>query len=226
MKNKIIPIILLMLVIFTFVMSTSVFALSDIVTFDASLGDKKAIYNIELNDTLKNYKYIYMFSDSRFNDDWFGLTSIITNDELIITDYSGGMLYFDFKDGENHPCYYFSSNGSYFANFTKNNDYTMTIYGSRFSSNNSLPKKYCTCTKIDNNYALYSNTELKNKNGDVVFQVAPQVEELTSTIAISTDYSMVLMEILGILPIVLVVVIGLLALRKAIQLLSTMLHHA
>jgi len=79
---------------------------------------------------------------------------------------------------------------------------------------------YCEKNFIFSTYdILLSDTQ------DVVFQAAPQEGELT-TIAKSIDFSTVLAEILGILPMTLLVLIGILSLMKAIKLLLQMLRKA
>lgn len=73
---------------------------------------------------------------------------------------------------------------------------------------------------------LYSNCDILVEGTDkVVFQKAKEPTQLT-TIAKSMDFLAVIKEILGILPMILVVLIGLLSLRKAIQLMLKMLHQA
>jgi len=124
----------------------------------------------------------------------------------------------------------------------------LTADGSAFydfvniGSNSSLSKVLLNCSDGDFRHEISSfKTEfytydlskfvyscpLYDFDGNVVFQVAPQEEEpiLTQTIT-SVDFSEVLAEVLAILPILLVVVIGLLALRKAIKLLLQTLHQA
>lgn len=229
MKSKIIPIILLMLVIFTFAMSTSVFAIENIDIFDGSVGEKQAFFSVQLTDNLKSFQYIYLFSEVRSNSDWFNVRVYITNDELIVTNRGNNQLNISFKDGESHYFYTYFGNGSYSYNFNNNNNYTCSINSSSFqSANTTIDNDLVACSYTNNKYSIFSNVDLKDRSGETVFYQAPLEEEQTSetlnTIITSMDFSTVLMEILGILPIVLVVVIGLLALRKAIQLLSTTLH--
>ena len=66
------------------------------------------------------------------------------------------------------------------------------------------------------------NNKLTN---ETVFRKAKEPTQLI-TIAQSMDFLAVIKEILGILPMILVVLIGLLSLRKAIQLMLKMLHQA
>lgn len=75
-------------------------------------------------------------------------------------------------------------------------------------------------------YTCISNHDVVDKDtGKTVFQKAKEPSQLT-IIAKSMDFLAVIKEILGILPMILVVLIGLLSLRKAIQLMLKMLHQA
>lgn len=70
---------------------------------------------------------------------------------------------------------------------------------------------------------IYNNPE--NNEEKTLFQKAKEPSQLT-TIAKSMDFLAVIKEVLGILPTILAVLIGLLSLRKAIQLMLKMLHQA
>ena len=100
--------------------------------------------------------------------------------------------------------------------------FTQKIGAYDINSCSSVSSFSINCSPNYENSCLYTSSDLYYEDGSL-FLPAPHLEE-QSMIAISTDYSMAQAEILGILPIVLVVVIGLLALRKAIQLLLQMLH--
>lgn len=81
------------------------------------------------------------------------------------------------------------------------------------------------------NSLLYTSHSVRSLNEDntmgneEVFQPAPQEGELVKATK-SIDFLEVLQEILGILPIILLIVIGLLGLRKAINLIFQMLRKA
>lgn len=70
---------------------------------------------------------------------------------------------------------------------------------------------------------LYSNANINDVNGNQVFLPAPQEGELVK-VTKSISFLEVFQEILGILPIILLIVIGLLGLRKAINLIFQMLR--
>lgn len=73
---------------------------------------------------------------------------------------------------------------------------------------------------------LYTNHDIVDKaTRETVFQKAKEPSQLT-TIAQSMDFLAVIKEVLGILPTILAILIGLLSLRKAIQLMLKMLHQA
>ena len=75
-------------------------------------------------------------------------------------------------------------------------------------------------------HTCITNYDIVSKDtGKTVFQKAKEPTQLT-IIAKSMDFLAVIKEILGILPMILVVLIGLLSLRKAIQLMLKMLHQA
>ena len=110
------------------------------------------------------------------------------------------------------------------------------IHGLTYNSSLELTKDKWTGGIAYQDYLVYSsNVDILDSEGNLVFQVAPQVtpEEPEEVVQVelaplmtSIEFSAVMSEVLGILPILLAVVIGLLALRKAIKLLSQMLHQA
>lgn len=81
-------------------------------------------------------------------------------------------------------------------------------------------------SSVNRKYTCISNHDVVDKDtGKTVFQKAKEPTQLT-TIAKSMDFLAVIKEVLGILPTILAVLIGLLSLRKAIQLMLKMLHQA
>lgn len=74
-------------------------------------------------------------------------------------------------------------------------------------------------------HSVRSLNEDGTMGNEEVFQAAPQEGELAK-VTKSIDFLEVLQEILGILPIILLIVIGLLALRKAIQVILSLLRQA
>ena len=122
-------------------------------------------------------------------------------------------------DGKNKGKFWISNSGGNPACITKGSTFNIGAYygGS-----------------LDNLGVAYSNYDMVFEDtGETFFQPAPQEEEQkpTSTLQVaptltSTDLSGILAQILAILPVVLMVLISLLALRKAIHLLSKILDQA
>lgn len=76
-------------------------------------------------------------------------------------------------------------------------------------------------------YMMYSSVDIVlDDTNETVFQVAPAVTGQIATKITSVDFSMVLLEVLGLLPMILVIVIGLIALMKAIKLLFSIFQNA
>lgn len=74
---------------------------------------------------------------------------------------------------------------------------------------------------------IYSNTDLCDVNGKLVFQKTPAVAQVVlAPIAQQAPLEGTVQEIVGILPIVLITLIGLIGLRKGLALLSQTLHKA
>lgn len=76
---------------------------------------------------------------------------------------------------------------------------------------------------------LYSTVDVTNSKGEVVFQKAPQEQGATILAPIVEEIpetKEALAEILGILPIVIMTIVGLIGLRKALQVLFNFLHNA
>lgn len=131
--------------------------------------------------------------------------------------------------------YYLTYAGAHGYDHFSPYSYDVTVDWSSLSIENyslsATPHKWkipdCTSGRL-----VYSNHDITDSSGNVVFQVAPQEETqeeletmLTSTMK-SVDFSQVMTELLGILPIVLLTLILLIALMKAIRLLFRVLRQA
>ncbi len=89
----------------------------------------------------------------------------------------------------------------------------------------SLGKNYFSGSVPDGFEFLYSNCDIKDPfNGKVVFQPTPAV--VLAPIAQEAPLEGIVQEIVGILPIVLIILVGLIGLRKGLALLSQTLHKA
>lgn len=200
MKNKfLITFSLIILILFIF--CTSCFA-TDV---DLNGG------TYTLNDEIAEFKYILTMYSTSSRYAWI----IVSNSEFIFTNpttRSDGKTCYHVQTIDNSPFYYKMIYYESLSNIPNYGLSSFTKVSESLSSNQ-------TCIE----FITYSSFDLKNTDGNVLFQGAPQPEGQTmSTIATkitSVDFSMVMSEVLTILPIVLLIVIGLLALRKAIQLL-------
>ena len=75
----------------------------------------------------------------------------------------------------------------------------------------------------------FTSNDILDNNGNVVFQAPPQVQETQAIIAEQVgevEMNKTLQEILGILPVVIVVLVGLIAIRKGIQFLMARMKKA
>ena len=120
-----------------------------------------------------------------------------------------------------YPGHYSLSSQTYQGKFP----YSVSDFSSSgFVSNEDIGDNYL-CTTDIYLMSVDDNGEYCLNNDKKVFLAAKEPSQLT-TIAKSMDFLAVIKEVLGILPMILVVLIGLLSLRKAIQLMLKMLHQA
>lgn len=175
--------------VFTFI-GSKVFASSNIV-----INDK----NILLNDELSQFPYyIFVFKDGEFS-------FFASNGEFI---FDNGLKTFN---GQSLDFYYSSSlpfNENGFNSFSKYsiNDlskYNTVIFSSSQFGSNGINIKY-------------SSFDLKDNSGNVVFQAPPQEKDKVLAPIVEGEEMKPLQEILQILPIVMIVVVGYLALRKGL----------
>ena len=83
--------------------------------------------------------------------------------------------------------------------------------------------------RSNGNIIVFSKNDVLNEDGSVVFQNPPQEKPLEGIIAKQIqpkEMNKTLQEIVGILPIVMIVVVSYLALRKALKMLSTLLKQS
>lgn len=73
---------------------------------------------------------------------------------------------------------------------------------------------------------IFSTCDVLDKDGSVVFQATPQVEGIIAKQIQPEEMNKTLQEIVGILPIVMIVVVSYLALRKALKMLSSSLKQS
>ena len=95
-----------------------------------------------------------------------------------------------------------------------------SLYGDDLTFYNS-----CGNLNIDiSGYTASENYLIRTENNSVVFPEAPQ--GILTPIAREAPLAEVMKEVLGLIPIVIVTIVGLISLRKGLQLLSTVLHNS
>lgn len=218
MKNLTLKLFIIFAIFFVFVFSLSICSFADNEEI-SYLDFNNVTRSFTLSKTITNFKYV-LFTYKNMNN-----TTAVT---IYMTDFE---FYFNENDNcfysldnESHDVYYLSdmlATDQQNINFqNKINTYPIDKF---LRSSWDCISGSSTSDGLVN--VVYSNYNIKNKDGNVVFQAAPQEGELT-TIAKSIDFSTVLAEILGILPMTLLVLIGILSLMKAIKLLLQTLRKA
>lgn len=156
-------------------------------------------------DTFKVSDYDYLLIIYYDNPN-YGFAFILHNDDsLLIKDYSVDKKEIVIDGGFLSVCYDKTQSEYILAGSSKN---TTSIY---------KPLSEIT----------FSNVNIVNEDGSVVFQAPPQVGEAVIAKQIQPkEMNKTLQEIVGILPIVMIVVVSYLALRKALKMLSTSLRNS
>lgn len=95
---------------------------------------------------------------------------------------------------------------------------SMNLPACNYYSLNTLSADRIIFSTID----IYENSKLEN----VVFPKTPQLQGVLAPVANQVEMSQVMTQILGVLPLILVVVVSLIGLRKALAMLSQLLHQA
>lgn len=181
-------------------------------------------YNVRINKSLyDNYRYVLVLVGENKSSSIAMCFVVFSNNEIYF-DSLGGRLYI--------------SGESYYKSFVFNNNFldisnlTESDFGYYTNKNVMIPNSLVSSgylTSKNNSVACHSSADIynydSNGKGDLVFQAAPHQVGLISMMK-SVNFLEVLKELMMILPIVLPVVIGLLALRKAIHLLFQVLHKA
>lgn len=97
-----------------------------------------------------------------------------------------------------------------------NNNWVLDCYSTSYALNVTL--------SLDNLY--YSSVDIKDIDGNVVFSVPPQVQGIVAQQVEEIQLSQTLEEVLGILPMTLVVLVSLVGLRKGLKMLETFFHQS
>lgn len=208
-----------------FILSNSnVFAAENDYTFHDPYFDKDVtIKNFE--PISEDYKYHFVLCSDRGSSSSGGYNKCVFYEIVFST---APFVYHKEESSVYGDSAVFSTEGSSYV-------YTLQNYDTSFHSSYNLkdesyskPGVYYTTLScyLRINHTCISNHDVVDKvTGETVFQKAKEPSQLT-TIAQSMDFLAVIKEVLGILPTILAVLIGLLSLRKAIQLMLKMLHQA
>ncbi len=241
MKNKILSIVL----IFTLLLGTfctSCFAADSNTTTNANVSTSAKQYtyksasnsfiiDVDYSNNLFNVtknKTVYSLNSECFGfksfafcafineNNQFNLSVAFTNGDIILdtsnndrlSSSDGILYYYTYTLDYDAHCKSFVSNGL--------SKYSIVEPGSEVSTG---------AFKLDK--LVYSNVEIKDKDGNVVFQGASQPTRGTLAKVVKAEtMKNPLQEILGILPLTLVVVVSFLGLRKALTWLSTLLKQS
>ena len=158
----------------------------------------------------------FAFSANTESNNLLYLCVVFTNGDIILdtsnndrlSSSDGILYYYTYTLDYDAHCKSFVSNGL--------SKYSIVEPGSEVSTG---------AFKLDK--LVYSNIDIKNKDDDVVFQGASQpVKGTLAKIVKAETMKNPLQEILGILPLTLVVVVSFLGLRKALTWLSTLLNQS
>ena len=210
---KLLPCLLATLIAFMTLYGSFVYAVDENfdVTFTSNIFNHD-VYCIIPNELKSNYQY--MFFDTYTELSGGSLKNVLyayfSNSNFYISS-SGNNYFLGTLDGSAFYRYYIvkdSNSDNYIynlSNFTANGSSTFSTLnsGSSFSINN-----------------IYSNADIYDSSSgeNVLFQAPPhQVEGIIAEQTQGVQMDKTLQEILGILPVVLVVIVGLIAIRKGIQ---------
>lgn len=181
---------------------------------------------------------IFPFSSSFASTHEFEDSTIITNDTYD-NEYAYKFIYFIDNDTTARVCLFYSNSEIFLSGTgftTKGNgsfkEYELTCWSrdlpstfdfsnidiASFSESGSTSLAY-----FENGNFSYSNYDIKDTDGNVVFQGAPQGTQL-SQIVEQAETEKTLAEIIAILPMILVIIVGLIGLRKALAFLQKLLR--
>lgn len=206
MKNraKTIFLILFLTLCFLLCMDISVFAA------DSKTVDGVTYYctsNWLPSSFFDNFNYFCFVSSSEGNN-----SKLFCSDKKFNLDYSS--VNFD-----ESPSYFVVFNINNYVFKEETNTYEWGSDGRDVFEDGNLENtklEYDVSNKISDNYYFVS--------GNAVFYQPPQV--VLTPIMKETPLEEVMKEILGILPVILVIIVGLISLRKALRLLSKVLHRS
>lgn len=218
----IIPVLLFVVLLFT--MTTGSFAATkDIIVTDRDNNS----YTFTLSDELMTPKYFYVYyykSTKEYRMDVLGY--YCSDYELRVSYFSSnGSIHktFVFADGLEHELKYYETKGmSYHSPFQTEIDKfnKLTLNDLTIRQTSSAGSTY-----FDLGSFMYSNTDIKDVDGSLVFQGAPQATHLAQIVE-QAKPEKTMEEIVGILPVVLITLVSLIALWKGLQAILRILYRA
>lgn len=252
--NKLLPCLLITMFAIMCLYGSRVYASSSTLNFSGcrSLTLDTSVYD----SSYFNNRYIYIFADKNGDnrsDRWsYNLYSscqpLFVSGSTCRFIRSSSMTDSDIYNDENPACYIFSASSSNNFNFTLS--VTRTTYDSihdfPFTTLSDSSYLYSLYSNQDINYyrtsdnglgnasienveptLLLSASDLYDSNENLVFQVPSQTQPtLVASQVGEVEMNKTLQEILGILPVVIVVLVGLIAIRKGIQFLIARMKKA
>lgn len=203
---KILPCIFLVIFI-GMICCSSCFASFDITYEDINISVPDLPFSLE--DTSKNVFMYVTYSTDAYADG----TPYYQSLYLCVTD-ADDFYYNNFK------CARYFSTGNF------NGKLSNSLASEEWSA---VSNGEYSALKNSNYLLIFSNCDVLDEDGSVVFQKSPQEKPLEGVIAKQIqpkEMNKTLQEIVGILPIVMIVVVSYLALRKALKMLSTLLKQS
>lgn len=243
MKNKILSIVL----IFTLLLGTfctSCFAADSNTTTNANVSTSAKQYtyksasnsfiiDVDYSNNLFNVtknKTVYSLNSECFGFKSFAFCAFINENNqfnLSVAFTNGDII----LDTANDDCLSSNEGILYHYNFSLDYDHVCNSFTSKglslYSTVNGDNGEGVSAGSFKLDKLVYSNVEIKDKDGNVVFQGASQPTRGTLAKVVKAEtMKNPLQEILGILPLTLVVVVSCLGLRKALTWLSTLLKQS
>lgn len=191
--------------LFTFI-GSRVFASSNEFEIVNPLNDDVASFELPEWVFTENYNYFINYKTQTEVDVGYTTVSIV----LFKDDYN--FILNKNSDGSLSGSGYYKQLYSHYADFPSQKQNLLTV------KNLSEPSRKFENFSISSNFVgnFFASTDIYNSNGDVVFQAPPQEQDKVLAPIVEGQEMKPLQEILQILPIVMIVIVGYLALRKGL----------
>lgn len=189
-------------------------------TFHSSTWDLD--YTVVLPNDLNNYSYFTLFTRNDDNS-YRSLYLLLSNSPIVatntyLTDYQSNQISFTNIE-KYYNCVHNSYNKLYNSSifdFTQSSTNGYNVTTSNVQNNISFTYfKSSTATNVSDFFS-YSNFDILDEYGNLVFQAPSQTQTIVASQVGEVEMNKTLQEILGILPVVVVVLVGLIAIRKGI----------